>query len=152
MNKQKQNLMIRIILTFMFLTFFFTPLFAQETQKITANFIEIKSDKGKLFVALYNTKDSFLEKPFKTAIVEIKDLKAVAVFKDIPVGEYAISAFHDENDNKKMDTNFLGIPKEHIGTSNDAKGFMGPPKYKDAKFTLTKNTNKTLTITIDSVF
>lgn len=152
MNKQKQNLMIRIILTFMFLTFFCATSFAQETQTITANFIGIKSDKGKLFVALYNTKDSFLEKPFKTAIVAIKDLKSVAVFKDIPVGEYAISVFHDENDNKKMDTSFLGIPKEYIGTSNDAKGFMGPPKYKDAKFTLTKDENKCLTITIDSIF
>ena len=38
------------------------------------------------------------------------------------------------NNNKKMDTNFFGIPKEPIGISNDATGFMGPPKYKNAKF------------------
>lgn len=144
--------MTRIILTFILFVLTYTSSFSQSSQLITVNFTGIKSDKGKLFVALYNAKDSFLEKPFKTAIVNIKDLKSTAVFKDIPVGEYAISAFHDENDNKKMDTNFLGIPKEYIGTSNDAKGFMGPPKYNDAKFTLTKDTNKTLTITINSVF
>jgi uncharacterized protein (DUF2141 family) len=33
-----------------------------------------------------------------------------------------------------MDTNFLGIPKEDYGCSNNARGFMGPPKWKDAKF------------------
>ena len=45
--------------------------------------------------------------------------------------------FHDENANGKIDRNFVGIPKEGYGTSNDAKGFMGPPKYEDAKFELT---------------
>lgn len=126
--------------------------FAQNAQAIEVNFTGIKSNKGKLFVELYNTKNSFLKKPFKTAIVSIEDLKSTVIFKNIPVGEYAISAFHDENDNKKMDTYFFGIPKEPIGISNDAKGFIGAPKYKDAKFTLIKNENKTLTITIYSIF
>jgi uncharacterized protein (DUF2141 family) len=66
--------------------------------------------------------------------------------KDIPPGEYAISAFHDANDNKKMDTNLFGIPKEPIGISNNATGFMGPPKYNDAKFTVNKNTTLAITI------
>ena len=35
--------------------------------------------------------------------------------------------------------NFMGIPKEDIACSNNAKGFMGPPKYEDAKFTITKD-------------
>ena len=55
-------------------------------------------------------------------------------FKNIPKGVYAISLFHDENDNGTMDTNFVGIPKEAYGCSNNAKGFMGPPKWQDAKF------------------
>ena len=41
-----------------------------------------------------------------------------------------------------MDTNFLGMPKEGVGASNDAKGFMGPPKYQDAKFRLTTDAQK----------
>ena len=43
-------------------------------------------------------------------------------------------------------TNFLGIPKEPIGMSNDATGFMGAPKYKDAKFKVTKDTAITITV------
>lgn len=45
-----------------------------------------------------------------------------------------------------MDSNFLGIPKEDYGCSNNATGFMGPPKYNDAKFTLSEN--KTVNIEI----
>ena len=71
--------------------------------------------------------------------VKIEDNKAIVILEDIPTGVYAVSAFHDANDNKKMDTNFFGIPKEPIGVSNNAKGFMGPPKYKDAKFEVKKN-------------
>ena len=57
-------------------------------------------------------------------------------FKDIPVGIYAVSVFHDENDNGKLDTNSFGIPNEQFGCSNNAKGFMGPSKWKNAKFEL----------------
>ena len=80
-------------------------------------------------------------------MAEIKNKKTVVIFKNLPKGVYAISSFHDINDNKKMDTNFIGIPKEPIGMSNNAKGFMGPPKYKDSKFNL--ETNKTISIKVN---
>lgn len=112
---------------------------AQETFTITINFSGMKSDKGDLYVALYNKEGDFLKKSFKGSIVKVNNKIATAVFENIPQGEYAISSFHDENDNKKMDTRIFGIPKEPIGMSNDAKGFMGPPKYKDAKFLVDKN-------------
>ena len=69
----------------------------------------------------------------------MENKKATAIFKNIARGMYAISVFHDKNDNKKMDTNFVGIPKEPTGMSNGAKAFFGPPKYKDAKFMVEAN-------------
>ena len=120
---------------------------SQENYNLTIKFTGMKSNKGSLFVALYNDESNFLKKNYKGEIVEIKDKKATVIFKDIPKAVYAISSFHDENDNKKMDTNFLGIPKEPTGISNDAEGFMGPPKYKDAKFILSEN--KTIAIKVN---
>ncbi len=102
-------------------------------------FFDMKSDKGDVYVALYNTEESFLKTPAKSRIVKITNRKAVVIFKNIPQGVYAVSAFHDENENKKMDTKIFGIPKESIGISNNAKGFFGPPKFKDAKFTVNKD-------------
>ncbi|MCI2230073.1 DUF2141 domain-containing protein [Polaribacter sp. MSW13] len=118
----------------------------EETVDLTVNISGLNSNKGTLLIAVYNKKENFLKKQFKGDIVKIKDKKSVVVFKDLPKGEYAVSFVHDENDNKKMDTNFLGIPKEDYGCSNNATGFMGPPKYDDAKFQLSEN--KTIEIKI----
>ena len=58
----------------------------------------------------------------------------VVVLHGIPAGKYAVQTFHDENDNRKVDRNFLGIPKEGVGFSNDAPIRMSPPKWADAVF------------------
>ncbi|RNC86915.1 MAG: DUF2141 domain-containing protein [Winogradskyella sp.] len=106
---------------------------------VTVNITGLDSSDGKLLVGLYDSEEHFLDKRFKSAIGEISEATGQVVFKDIPDGIYAISFIHDENDNGKMDTNFLGIPKEDYGCSNNAKGFMGPPKWEDAKFELKDN-------------
>jgi len=47
-------------------------------------------------------------------------------------GKYALSFIHDENENKKLDTNLIGVSKEGFGYSRDAMGKFGPPKFDDA--------------------
>jgi uncharacterized protein (DUF2141 family) len=56
------------------------------------------------------------------------------VLKDVAPGSYAIKAFHDVDRNGKLDTNFMGIPKEPYGFSNDAMGTFGPPSFEQASF------------------
>ena len=58
------------------------------------------------------------------------------VLKDLPEGEYAVVAFHDENGNGELDRNVLGIPTEGHAFSNDATGRMGPPAFADAAVTV----------------
>ncbi|MDE2302802.1 MAG: DUF2141 domain-containing protein [Sphingomonadales bacterium] len=53
----------------------------------------------------------------------------------LPPGDYAVQAFHDENDNDRVDRALFGIPKEGIGFSRDARIVLGPPKWRDAVFT-----------------
>ena len=118
----------------------------KETFNLTVNISGLNSSNGNLLVGIYNKKESFLKKPIKSAIVKVESKKALVLFRNLPKGIYAVSFVHDENDNKKMDTNFIGIPKEDYGCSNNAIGFMGPPKYKDAKFILEEN--KTIKINL----
>ena len=106
----------------------------------------MKTDTGNVYVALYNSEASFLKKLFKGTIVKVKEKNAIAQISNLEKGEYAVSVFHDKNNNQKMDTNFFGIPKEPIGCSNGAKGFMGPPKYKNAKFTIHKDREISVTV------
>lgn len=146
MNYQKNNIMKKLLLITAFIFSGILTISAQDKHTVTLNFEGMKSNKGNLYVAVYDKEDNFLKKPIKGTIVKIVDKKATVTLKDIPAGVYAVSAFHDANNNKKMDTNFLGIPKEPIGMSNNAKGFMGPPKYKDAKFNVTKDVVLTINV------
>jgi uncharacterized protein (DUF2141 family) len=59
-----------------------------------------------------------------------------AVFTNLRPGTYAVIAFHDENDNGKLDENGWGVPTEGYGFSNNAEGFLGPASFKDAAVTL----------------
>jgi uncharacterized protein (DUF2141 family) len=101
--------------------------------------VEVKNAKnnhGKMFFALHDNENDFLKKEIRGAVKAITNNASMAIFKNVPAGTYAVSIFHDENDNGKLDTNSLGIPNEPYGCSNNAKGFMGPPKWKNAKFEL----------------
>jgi len=105
-----------------------------------------KNDTGKVKVGLYDSEFSFLKTIYKSAAVDIKSGTASVVFKDVPKGTYAISVYHDENSNGALDRNGFGIPTEGYGTSNDAKGFMGPPSFEDAKFIVNANSKTSITI------
>lgn len=137
------------VVNFLILLLFSQLLNAQiaSGQDITVKINNLDNSKGKVLVAIYDSKDSFLNKRFKGTMSKINDNTCEVTFKNIPEGVYAISLFHDENDNNKMDSNFLGIPKEDYGCSNNATGFMGPPKWEDAKFEL-KDKSITQTITL----
>jgi uncharacterized protein (DUF2141 family) len=89
---------------------------------------------GTIRCALFNSEDAFLKKPAFGAIAKGQKGRAVCRFSRVPKGTYAMAAFHDINDNKKLDTNWIGIPSEGTCTSNNAKGRFGPPKWKDALF------------------
>ncbi len=53
----------------------------------------------------------------------------------VPPGDYAVQAFHDENDNDRIDRGLFGIPREGVGFSRDARIMFSPPKWGDAMFT-----------------
>jgi uncharacterized protein (DUF2141 family) len=58
---------------------------------------------------------------------------------DLPPGRYAVAAYVDNNRNGKQDKNFLGVPKEDYGFSNDARGRFGPPEFAEAAFDIGDN-------------
>jgi uncharacterized protein (DUF2141 family) len=96
----------------------------------------LKKDTGTVLIALYNSKNSFghIREVFREGRAKVKDLMADYTFTDLPPGEYAISLFHDVNDNETLDKSSLGFPTEPYGFSNNALGSFGPPPFKKAKF------------------
>ncbi len=110
------------------------------SQNIEITISNVKTAEGTIMIGLYNTENSFLNKPYKSISIKAKKGVLKAFLKNIPAGEYAISLYHDKNGNNELDTNFFGIPKEPYGTSNNAKGRFGPPKWVDAKFSVSEKT------------
>lgn len=105
---------------------------AQNTIEVEIN--NFDSNKGVALIGLYNTESSFLVEEYQGLEADVRDKKVILSFTDIPDGTYAISVFHDEDENGELTTNFIGIPKEAYGSSNNAPSNFGPPKWKDAKF------------------
>ena len=101
----------------------------------------LRNTQGLVGVALFDTKQGFPDKPEKA--IEGHSVQAgdqcVVVFANVPYGTYAVSVLHDENSNGKMDKNFIGIPKEGFGTSNNPKIRRGPPSFTESSFNLENN-------------
>jgi uncharacterized protein (DUF2141 family) len=104
---------------------------------IHAEISGLRNDKGQILCALFASADAFPKKADKAVArltAKIVERKAVCDFTGVAPGTYAVSVVHDENSNGKLDTNFIGMPREGVGASNDAKGHMGPPKFAAASF------------------
>ena len=87
-------------------------------------------------IALSNSQKDYdtRGKPLLGGQAAIKNNRSIWTFKDLPAGKYAIKVFHDEDDDDELDTNFIGIPSEDYGFSNNAKGNFGPASWEDAMF------------------
>ena len=105
---------------------------------------------GTLMLAMYNNAEAFEGSVVKEKRSEIGVFKGLELYlepqdstqlsTEIPDGEYAIAFFIDANGNKKLDKNFLGIPKEQYGFSNNAMGTLSAPTFEQAKFMVAGNT------------
>lgn len=93
----------------------------------------IKETKGAVKVGLFDNDKDFLKKAVYGKTVKVSGNSATVVFENLPVGDYAVSVIHDENENGDLDSNFMGVPTEGFGFGNNAMGMFGPPSYDKAK-------------------
>ena len=119
------------------------PVYGQ-TSRMSALTVHIngaRNTKGQIGVVLFQSPEGFPGDTSKAigqqrVNIDSGTQSAEVIFKDLPYGTYAVSVLHDENDNGKMDKNFMGIPKEGYGASNNPRKRMGPPEFDEAKFSV----------------
>ena len=94
---------------------------------------------GEAGVAVWNAARGFpeeIEHAVATTYVTIQDGAAVARFDQLEPGRYAITVYHDKNDNRRFDKNWLGMPKEAWGVSNNVRPRLRAPRFAEAMLDL----------------
>lgn len=95
--------------------------------------------KGEIRIAMFDSREKYTKDPIHAIVLPVDSTTIIWTQEMLPFGEYAIAVYHDKNENGKIDTNFLGIPKEDYGFSNNARGRFGPASWQDSKFKVEDN-------------
>ena len=130
--------------TFYFILFStFSYLSVAQTASLTVFVSEIKLvESSHIMVAIYNSKDSFFDNDRIHRKVEIPADSSIVsyTFADLAEGVYAVTLFHDEDNDKEMDRRWYGPPKEGYAFSNNFTSPVRPAGFEDASFELTGDT------------
>lgn len=100
----------------------------------------IQEPTGQVLLSLFKTEEGFPtqpEKAFRWKKAKVTASSLIISLDGLPIGTYAIAVVHDENMNEIMDRDWLGLPDEPYGISNNATGTITPPSFDEAKFTFT---------------
>lgn len=127
--------MNRFILSTCICFVFSATLGAQNNSGLILKVTNVKAAKGNIMVAFYQSADNFLgDDIYKGVIIPVESTGEIRYpINDLPKGSYAISIYHDKNENGELDSNLLKIPKEPYGFSNNARGTFGPPSFEKAQ-------------------
>ena len=145
----KLSIITFIILTFILFAFAQTAV-ERGTGSLTIVVTGLEIDDGEVQIAVSTSREDYEsdDPAFIEVRSNIENVQAEYIFEELPFGEYAIKLFHDENMDGEINSNFLGIPTEDYGFSNNASGTFGPADYDDAKF-IFEQSEMTMEISVD---
>jgi uncharacterized protein (DUF2141 family) len=109
----------------------------------TVKFENVRNEKGSIKYLVFKSEEGYpddLKQSIKSGTIPTKEAEQGIVLSDLEAGSYSFSVIHDENNNDKLDTNFLGIPKEGFGFSNNPLVLFGPPSFDKTKVEVNKDT------------
>lgn len=119
---------------------FTLSVFPTNTFLISVKVVGAKNNVGNILLKLSDLNNKLIA----TGQAKIQNNSALFTFSDVEAGSYSIAIFHDKNCNNKLDTNFLGIPKEGFGFSNNPKIRFSEPSLSEQLFVVTNNVEVTI--------
>lgn len=145
--------LIRMVMPLLLFTAFSTVLPAQSKPEthLTVNVRLTDGAHGDVAYLIFNSPSGFpadRNKAVRRGFLPIPaGARQMRIDADLPPGTYAVSVYEDLNGNHKLDHNFLGIPKEPVGASNNPRARSGPPRFDDCSFHI-GTTSKSITINL----
>jgi len=131
---------IPLIALVMFLTALAAAPRADDASKMAGIKVEVsgfRNDNGKLGCSLFRGPEGFPRdgsKVFRHMWAPIKNGRGECFFRGVPAGDYGVTVFHDENGNGKFDMNWMGMPLEGYGFSNNIKPRFKAPDFDECTF------------------
>jgi uncharacterized protein (DUF2141 family) len=116
-------------------SFCILPLMSMAQHSLTIEVTDLRSNNGYIHLELSNEKEVKIVGITK----KISNNRCIIVIENLKQGKYAFRFFHDENMNEKLDVNWLGIPKEGFGFSNNPSMSFGPPSFDKTVFELNES-------------
>lgn len=122
---------------------------AARATDLTVTINGTRNANGSVATGIFNNEGSFPKPVSAFASFRIKATQGHVSFTvhNLPAGRYAVTAYHDENDNGKLDADVTGLPTEGYGVSNDARETLSPPRWDKASFEVGEQT-KLVTVNI----
>ncbi len=126
--------MNRFTVAFILFSLFQISVSGQVTLKVVIT--NLQNNEGRVILNLMDINN----KDIKVFYGKIVDKRCILTINNLKPGSYSFKYFHDKNNNNKIDTNFIGIPKEGFGFANNAMNKFGPPDFKKTIFEVKQDT------------
>jgi len=142
---------IKKVLAVMLLLLLISPAILLKAQNVNVRIEGIRSEKGQIVIGVFKDSESYLkEEPFVNKIFAKEPFTdgGMSVSFSLEPGVYGLCLLDDENNNGKMEYNFLGMPKEGFGFSDYYHSGIKKPKFDSFKFSIVKDQKKNITIKI----
>jgi uncharacterized protein (DUF2141 family) len=139
--------LIRFILGALLVALAISPVRAGALASLTVKVEKVSRRGGDIRLALYNEASwpNDDAEPVADLVVPANAPETIATFQGVKPGVYGLKLFQDENRNGRFDFNWLGLPTEKYGFSNDAHPIFSEPAFSRTRFRLSAGTN---TITV----
>ena len=114
------------------------------THTLTIEITAMKEATGDMIISVYSPSSEFLgEETYKTYTVTV-EAPVTSTKVGLPAGSYGIFVAHDKNSDGEVNTNFMGIPTEAVGVSQNKFGGFSKPDFEECSIYL--NTDKTIKV------
>ena len=127
--------------------FYASPAFSESPSSVLIEVSGFKNTRGTLNCRLFTKAADFPDdEGIVTLRVPITGPNTSCSFSNVEPGTYAIAVVHDENGNGKLDKNFVGVPSEGYGVSNNKTYALSAPKWDESSFALGATESKALLV------
>jgi uncharacterized protein (DUF2141 family) len=117
--------------------------FVKNENRLRVHVLGLRNDHGDVRCSLFSSAEDFPNNGdlmAKTTTALIADRTATCEFTRVAPGVYAVVLFHDENGDGTFNRNWIGLPEEGYGFSNDAPAHFHPPRFDEASFSFAGGT------------